>query len=151
MTASLQLLHAGTPLIVSQTTLSIMFVVLGIIAIGMGYGVIIKSKEYLLLHRWSMTFAVIITSAVIFLVMLPSVFNFYVDPDLQPFSSLSILTALHAVIGMPAITLSVLYAFGDLPKKVKYWMRLTALFWVLNLVIGVILFLDMLGLLAVAM
>jgi uncharacterized membrane protein YozB (DUF420 family) len=144
---SLIALHAGTPVVVSQTTLTVMFVILGIILIGMGFGLVAKNKESLLMHRWSMSVAVALTSAAILLVMLPAAFNFYVDPDLQFLSSLSIMTLIHAIIGVLALTLGLIYAFGDLPQKVKRWMRWAAIFWVGSLVLGTIVFLEMLGLL----
>jgi uncharacterized membrane protein YozB (DUF420 family) len=124
-----------------------MFVVLGIVLIGMGFGSVMKTKEILLMHRWTMSAAVALSSGAILLVMLPSAFNFYVDTDLQFFSSLSIVTLIHGVIGVPAITLGLIYAFGDLPKKVKNWMRWAAVFWVASLGLGIIVFLEMLGLL----
>jgi uncharacterized membrane protein YozB (DUF420 family) len=140
-------LHAGTPVIVSQMTLTTMFVVLGIILIGIGFGSVAKNKESLLMHRWNMSAAIALTLGAILLVMLPAAYNFYIDPDLQFFSSLSIMTLIHAVIGVPAITLGLIYAFGDLPQKVKHWMRWAAIFWVASLALGTILFLEMLGLL----
>jgi uncharacterized membrane protein YozB (DUF420 family) len=75
--------------------------------------------------------------------MLPAAFTFYIDPDLQFFSQLSILTIIHAVIGAPAVVLALTYAFGDLPKRTKKWMRWAALLWALSLLLGVLLFLDM--------
>ena len=124
-----------------------MFVVLGILLMGIGFGFLAKSKESLLQHRWSMTVAIIIASAAIFLVMIPSAFSFYIDPDVEFFSTLSIMTIVHGVIGVPAIVIGVIYAFGDLPQKIKSWMRWAAAFWVISLLLGVIVFLEMLGLL----
>jgi uncharacterized membrane protein YozB (DUF420 family) len=115
--------------------------------VGIGFGVISKNRESLLLHRWSMSVAVALASLAILLVMLPAAFNFYIDPDLQFFSSLSLFTLVHSVIGVPAITLGLIYAFGDLPQKLKRWMRWAAIFWVGSLVLGTIVFLEMLGLL----
>ena len=140
-------LHAGTPVVVSQTTLTAMFVVLGIILIGIGFGSVSKNRESLLLHRWSMSVAVALASGAILLVMIPTAFNFYIDPDLQFFSSLSFFTLFHAVIGAFAITLGLIYAFGDLPQKLRRWMRWASIFWVGSLALGTIVFLEMLGLL----
>lgn len=36
---------------------------------------------------------------------------------------------------------------GDLPQKIKSWMRWAAAFWLVSLVLGVVVFLEMLGLL----
>jgi hypothetical protein len=144
-------LHAGIPLVVSQTALTLMFVVLGIIALGVGLGILVKTRESLLQHRWSMTVATIIALTAIFLVMLPAAFNFYIDPDVEVFSQLSILTIFHAVLGAPAVVLGVTYAFGDLPKRTKRWMRWAIFFWTISLVLGVLLFLDMQDLLSFSM
>jgi uncharacterized membrane protein YozB (DUF420 family) len=45
----------------------------------------------------------------------------------------------------------VIYAFGDLPQKTKRWMRWAAVFWTISLAIGVLVFLEMLGLLSMSM
>lgn len=139
--------HAGTPIELSQLTLTLMFVVLGIILIGIGFGFIAKNRESLLQHRWSMTVAIILASVAIFLVMVPSAFNFYIDPDLELISNISITTLAHGIIGVPAIVIGVIYAFGDLPQKIKRWMRWTAALWIISLVLGVVVFLQMMGLL----
>ncbi len=142
-------LHAGTPLVVSQASLTLMFVVLGVLGVGVGFGLLTKNRDNLLLHRWSMSIAVFLASLAIFLVMLPSAFRYYIDPDVNFLSSLSVLTIFHGIIGVPAILLGVMYALGDLPKRLRYWMRWAAVFWVASLVFGVILYFDMLGLLSV--
>ncbi len=120
-----------------------MFVVLGILFIGVGFGVLVKNRESLLQHRWAMTAVVALTLVAIFLVMLPSAYNFYTDADLVFFSQLSMLTLLHGLLGAPAVALGLMYAFGDLPKKTKKWMRWAAFFWAISLVLGVLMFLDM--------
>ena len=86
-------------------------------------------------------------SAAIFLVMVPSAFKFYIDPDVEFFSTLSVLTIIHGVIGVPAIVMGVIYAFGDLPQKTRLWMRWAAALWVFSLILGVVVFLEMMGLL----
>jgi hypothetical protein len=141
-------LLAGTQVVVSQTTLTAMFVVLGIILIGMGFGSVSKNRESLLLHRWSMSIAVSIAIVGILLVMLPAALNFYIDPGLQFFSSLSLFTLIHAAIGTFGITLGLIYSLGDLPQKLKHWMRLAAVLWVGSLALGTIVFLEMMGLLS---
>jgi hypothetical protein len=44
-------LHAGTPVELSQATLMLMFVVLGLLLNGIGFGRVVKSKESLMYHR----------------------------------------------------------------------------------------------------
>ena len=149
--AQLIALHAGTPVVLSQFTLTLMFVVLGILLIGISFGLVAKSKESLLQHRWSMTAAIVLTLIAISLVMLPAFVRFYIDPDVQFFSTLSVMTIIHGVIGVPAVVIGVIYTFGDLPQKVKSWMRWAAVFWSISLIMGVVLFLEMLGLLYMTM
>ena len=144
--ARLVVLHGGTPVAVSQTTLTLMFVVLGLVAIGIGFGHLTKTKESLLQHRWTLTVAVVLTLGAVFLVMIPSAFLYYIDPDVQFFSSLSITTIIHSAIGAPAAVTALIYVFGDLPTRVKKWMRVTAVLWVATLALGVVMFLQMLGL-----
>ena len=141
-------LHAGTPPVVSQTTLSVMFASLGIFLVGVGFGYVTKNRESLLQHRWVLSSAVALTLCAIFFVMLPSLVLYYIDPDVELFSSLSGTTIIHAVVGAPAIITAAVYAFGILPKKdVKKWMRRTAALWIASFAIGVFLFLQMFGLL----
>lgn len=139
-------LHAGTPVIVSQTTLTLMFVVLGMLLIGITFGFVEKTKEKLLQHRWILSAAIALTLGAVFLVMVPAAFTFYIDPDVEFFSGLSLTTIAHGVVGVFAVTTAVIYAFGDLPQNVKKWMRITALLWIADLGLGVVLFIQMMGL-----
>ena len=139
-------LHAGTPVELSQATLMLMFVVLGLLLNGIGFGRIVKTKESLLYHRWILSAAVVLTLLAVFLVMLPSAFRFYIDPDVMFFSNVSITTVIHGIVGIPAVATAVIYAFGDLPKKIRKWMRLTAILWIADIGLGVVLFLQMLEL-----
>ena len=122
-----------------------MFVVLGVFLVGIGYGLITKSKDRLLLHRWNLSVVVALASGAILLVMLPSAYNFFIDPNFNFSSSLSIFLLIHGVLGAPAISFGLLYAFGDLPQKIRSWMRLTAIFWTASFVLGIIVFLEMMG------
>jgi hypothetical protein len=146
LTANLIVLHAGTPIQVSQAALTMMFVVLGIVLMGIGFGRLSKTKPNLLQHRWLLTVSVALTLGVIFLVMVPSLFSFYIDPDLQFLSALSITTLIHAAVGLPAVVTALIYVFGDLPTNVKKWMRINTIFWIAALALGVVLFLQMLSL-----
>jgi uncharacterized membrane protein YozB (DUF420 family) len=139
-------LHAGTPIAVSQLAITVMFVVLGVILIGVGYGRFAKTKESLLQHRWTLTVAVILSLGVILLVMVPAAFRFYIDPDLVFFEPMSITTLIHATVGFPAVVTALIYVFGDLPINVKKWMLIAAVLWVASLALGVVLFLQMLSL-----
>jgi uncharacterized membrane protein YozB (DUF420 family) len=128
-----------------------MFVVLGILLVGISFGLVAKNKESLLQHRWSMTAAIVLALTAIFGVMLPAFVRFYIDPDVRFLSTLSIMTIIHGIVGVPAVVIGVIYALGDLPQKVKSWMRWAAVFWVISLTLGVLVFLEMLGLLSMSM
>lgn len=136
-------LHAGTSPVVSQTILTLMFVVFGIVFIGIGFGYLAKTKESLLQHRWVQTAAIALAGASIVLVMLPTAFRYYIDPDIEFLSSLSITTIIHGIVGVPAIVTGVIYALGDLPENVKKWMRVTAVLWIASIGLGTYLFLQM--------
>ena len=88
-----------------------MLVVLGIVLMGIGFGRLSKTKPSLLQHRWLLTVSVALTLGVIFLVMAPSLFRFYIDPDLQFLSGLSITTLIHAAVGLPAVV-TALFTFS---------------------------------------
>jgi hypothetical protein len=141
-------LHAGTPPVISQTVMSIMLVVLGILLMGVGYGFLGKTKESLLQHRWTLSATVALTLGAVSLGMIPSFVRFYIDPDVQVFSALSATTLVHAVVSIPAIGIAVVYALGFLPKRnLKRWMRVAAALWIATILIGVVLFLQMFDLL----
>jgi len=140
--ANLIFLLAGTPVALSQASLAEMFVVLGIALMGFGFGRLSKTQVSLLQHRRLLTVAVALTLGVIFLVMAPSAFRFYIDTNLQVLSGLSITTLIHAAIGLPAVITGVIYVFGDLPVDKKKWMHAAAALWIAALTIGVVVFLQ---------
>jgi len=139
-------LHAGTPVVVSQATLSLMFVVLGMLLMGVSVVFVAKTKERILQHRWILSAVIALALGAIFLVMIPAAFTFYIDPDLEFFSSLSYTTLVHGILGVPALTTAIIYAFGDLPQNVRKWMRITVFLWIADLMLGVVLFVQMMGL-----
>ncbi len=114
--ANVIFLHGAIPVVLSQMTMTAMLVALGIVLVG-GFGRLTKDRAGIRQHRYTLTVALILALVTIFLVMLPSSFNFYIDPDLQVSSPLSIITLVHGVLGMPTIATALIYALGDLPKK----------------------------------
>jgi uncharacterized membrane protein YozB (DUF420 family) len=141
-------LHAGTPPVVSQTVMSIMLVILGVLLVGIGFGYLTKSKENLLQHRWALSAAVALTLCAIFFVMLPSFVRYYIDPDVEFYSTLSAVTIIHTIIAVPAVISGTFYLFGIIPKNnLKKWMRVTAALWIASFIVGLILFLQMFNLL----
>ncbi len=140
-------LHAGTSPVLSQTVLTLMFVVLGILLVGLGFGYISKTKEGLLQHRWMLTSVLILTLVPVVFVMGPTMYRFYMDSDVVVFSSLSIIQIVHGLVSISALALAVSYASGRLPKNVKKGMRWVAVLWIASLIVGVLLFLQMMDLL----
>jgi uncharacterized membrane protein YozB (DUF420 family) len=119
-----------------------MFVALGLKILGIGYARI-KNKEFLQLHRWAMRGAVILTMIAIFFVMFPSLFIYYTTLSNSVLSGFSILQIVHSVEGVPAVILSVIYLFNDLPQPTKKWMKITAVLWIVSIVLGAVVYYTM--------
>jgi hypothetical protein len=139
--------HAGTSPIVSQTVLTLLFVVLGLSIVAFAFGRM-KSAENLKLHRVIMSSAIILLLIPIFLVMLPTTYTFYTDPDVEYFSPISILTSIHGIVGLPVVVLGLTFLTNDLPGNVKKWMQRTSALLVLSVGLGVLLFLTMLDIIS---
>lgn len=125
-----------------QESFTLMFVALGLMIIGIGYAKL-KTKESFQLHRWIMSGAVILNITSIFTVMLPSLFLFYINPSSSLSSSFSILQITHVAIGFPAVVLSLLYVFNDLPQPTRKWMQITAALWIVSIALGAIVYYTM--------
>jgi uncharacterized membrane protein YozB (DUF420 family) len=139
-------LHAGTSPVTSQTVLMFMFVVLAILVVGIGSGYVVKSKDSLKQHRWYLIIAVVFTLVPTLLVMIPTIFRFYTDPDAMLFSSISLTQIAHAAVSIPALATAILYTFGRLPQNIKIGMRWAASLWVASIILGVLMFLQMMEL-----
>ncbi len=127
----------------------VMLVAFGIAIVGSGFGAFLKNKENLRMHRWVLSAAVLLGFGTILLVMLPTLYNFYTDPDVEALSALSIVTIIHGILGFPAIVAGVVFLSGDLPGRIRYWMRVAILFWIVGTLSGLLLFLQMAGLLGI--
>jgi uncharacterized membrane protein YozB (DUF420 family) len=125
-----------------QESITLMFVALGLAIIGIGY-VRLKSKEFLQLHRWVMSGAIILTLVSIFFVMFPSFYIYYITPSNIVSSSFSILQIVHSAIGVPPVTLTVMYLFNDLPQPTKKWMKITAIMWLVSIALGAVVYYAM--------
>jgi len=95
-------------------------------------------------HRYIMTVTVTLRTAGLALVMLPTFYRYYSDPDIMLLSTLSLSTLIHASVGIPATILGVLFALNIIPKRVKTWMWLTAMLWIAAIIMGIVLFIQML-------
>ena len=144
--ANLVVLHGGTSPVLSQTVLTFMFVVLGILLVGIGFGYVVKNKETLRQHRYMLTTVLVLTLIPTLAVMVPTMYRFYTDPDVMAFSSISITQMIHTAVAIPALATAGIYAFGRLPGNVKKGMRWTGILWVASLVLGVLIFLQMMDL-----
>ena len=125
-----------------QESISLMFVALGLAILGIGYARI-KTKESLQLHRWVMSGAVVLTIVAIFFVMFPSLFIYYTTMSNSVLSGFSILQIAHSAEGVPAVILSVMYLFNDLPQPTKKWMKITAVLWIVSIVLGAVVYYTM--------
>lgn len=122
--------------------MTLVFVALGIGIIGMAIARI-RNRDSIQLHRWTMTGAIVLNLIAIGVVMLPSLFIFYLSPNLEMASSFSILQLIHAIAGIPAITFALIFALNDLPKPTKKWMRITASLWLTSIALGAIVYFTM--------
>jgi uncharacterized membrane protein YozB (DUF420 family) len=123
-----------------------MFVALGILLVGIGFGYVVKNKETLRQHRYMLSTVLVLTLIPTLSVMVPTMFRFYSDPDVMAFSSISITQIIHTAVAIPALATAGIYAFGRLPGNVKKGMRWTAVLWIASMVLGVLLFLQMMDL-----
>ena len=125
-----------------QESIALMFVALGLAILGIGYARL-KSKESLQLHRWVMSGAILLTLISIFFVMLPSLIIYYITPSYSLTSGFSILQIIHSALGVPPVTLTVMYLFNDLPQPTRKWMKITAILWIISIALGAIIYYTM--------
>jgi len=118
-----------------------MFVALGLAITGIGFARL-KTAESLRVHRWMMSGAVILSLISIFFVMLPSLYLYYAG-DYSLTSGFSILQIIHSAEGFPAVVLSVMYLFNDLPQPTRRWMRITAVLWIISVALGAAVYYSM--------
>jgi uncharacterized membrane protein YozB (DUF420 family) len=128
--------------LLQQESMTLIFVALGLGIIGMAFGRI-KTKESFQLHRWIMMGAVTLNLVAISVVMLPSIFIYYINPNVSALSSFSVLQIIHSIIGFPAVTMAINFAFNDLPQQSRKWMRITAVLWVTSIALGAIVYFTM--------
>ena len=141
--ANLIVWHAGISPELSQTSLTIMLVVLGLLLVGIGFGYVVKNKDAFRQHRYMLTSVLILALIPILLVMIPATYFFYTDPSFTVFSSVSITQIAHTVVSFPALATASIYALGKLPGNVKKGMRWAAVLWIASLVLGALIFLQM--------
>ena len=122
-------------------SISLMMVALGIALCGTGFARL-KTPESFKVHRWMMSVAVILSLISIFFIMFPSLYIYYTG-GYSVASGFSILQIIHSVVGVPAVVLTVLYLFNDLPQPTRKWMRMTAALWIVSVALGVAVYYTM--------
>ena len=130
------------PPLLAQESLMLIFVALGLGIIGFAFGKI-KNKDSFQLHRRIMTGAVGLTLIGILVVMLPSLVFFYINPNMNVTSTFSIIQIVHSIIGFPAMALTLIFAFNDLPKNTKKWMVITTVLWLTSIALGAVVYFTM--------
>jgi uncharacterized membrane protein YozB (DUF420 family) len=53
------------------------------------------------------------------------------------------LQIVHSAIGVPPVILTVMYLFNDLPQPTKKWMKITAILWLVSIVLGAVVYYTM--------
>ena len=130
------------PPLLEQESLMLVFVALGIGIMGVAFGRI-RSKDSFQMHRWIMTGAIGLNLISILVVMFPSLVFFYINPNVNATSAFSVLQIVHGIIGFPAMTLTLMFVFNDLPKNTKKWMVATAVLWLTSIALGAIVYFTM--------
>jgi uncharacterized membrane protein YozB (DUF420 family) len=125
-----------------QESISLMFVALGLSILGFAYGKL-KTKEALYMHRWAMGGAVILTIASTAIIMVPSLYYYYITPEIDVLGGFSVLQIIHSILGVPTLALAILFTFNRLPQPTKKWMQLTAALWITSIILGAIIYYTM--------
>jgi len=100
-----------------------------------------KTKGSLKAHGRIMTIAVVLNAFAILLVMGPSLFG-SLNAALDEFASLGFpLTLVHHTLGLLAEILGVVFVFKKF-GKVRMWMRLITLLWLIAFVFGIFFYLT---------
>jgi uncharacterized membrane protein YozB (DUF420 family) len=137
------ILGTSAPL-ASDLNLLLELLVLVLLAFGYKSG---KTKDAKSLGRHGriMTLATGLSALGFLLVMAPSFISYFSAPSVELFTGATITTSLHALVGASAGVLGIVFALNKKPKNLVFWMRLTLLLWVVTIVLGVVLYLQIAG------
>ncbi|NIR86140.1 hypothetical protein GWO13_00670 [Candidatus Bathyarchaeota archaeon] len=128
----------------SDLNLLLQLVILAILIVGFKFGKE-KTGKSLKRHGNMMAIVVVLNAIGIIFVMAPSFFN-YLSTPVSELSTTGILsTSLHALFGGLAELFGIAFAFNKKPKKIRLWMRLTMLFWIVSMILGFSLYLQVAG------
>jgi hypothetical protein len=77
--------------------------------------------------------------------MTPSFINYFSASGVGLFTGATITMSLHALVGASAGVLGTAFALNKKPKNLVFWMHLTLLLWVVTIMLGVVLYLQIAG------
>jgi len=128
----------------SDISLLLQIIILILLLWGVKLG---KEKTEKSLRRHGMVMALVVTlnaMGMVF-VMVPSFVGYFSNPlpKLSTFGVVS--TALHAFFGGLAEVFGIAFVLNKKPKDLRFWMRITTLFWMFALVLGFSLYLQVAG------
>ena len=109
------------------------------------FGAISCIKKRFIIHARIMTAVVILNAAGLIFVMAPSLFIYLTSP-LEIFSFSMISTSLHVLTGISAIATGIAFILNKKPPNVRLWMRLSFLLWVTSFILGLLIYLQIAGL-----
>lgn len=127
-------------LITSDLSFLLQLFILVVIVAGVKFA---REKSFIKHHK-TMLIAVVLHSTGILLVMLPSLAAYISAPEIK-LTSLTITTLAHALFGILAEISGIAFVLNKMPRNLKLWMRLTLSIWLIALVLGIILYLQMAG------
>ena len=93
------------------------------------------SKEGINKHRNWIAVAIVFNLIGLFLVMIPSEIVFLSSPGTLALTTL-LLAMSHGIFGALGLIFGIAFIFNKKPKNVRLWMRMTAAFWFIALILG---------------
>ncbi len=134
------IIGTGSP-VSSDLNLLLQIIVLTALIFGAMSGI----KKHFNKHSRILNAVVILNAAGLIFVMAPSLFIYLTSP-LEIFSFSMISTSLHVLTGISAIATGMAFILNKKPLNVRLWMRLSFLFWVTSFILGVLIYLQIAGL-----
>jgi uncharacterized membrane protein YozB (DUF420 family) len=92
-------------------------------------------------HRNWIAVAIVLNLVGLFLVMIPSEIVFLSSPGTLAITTL-LLAMAHGIFGALGLTFGIAFVFNKKPKNVRRWMRMTAAFWFIALILGFIQYIN---------
>jgi hypothetical protein len=106
----------------------------------------IKTRSHLSRHHNIMVIVTILGLAGTLFVMIPSFFN-YVSGKIDLLSFETLFIILHICIGTFALTFGIRSALNIRTRELRRWMRITIFLWITAIILGIIIFMQIAGLL----